>query len=375
DDFYNNCTNGNVEQVRQSLPTMTYKKINHQQKDGNTPLHTACINNHTDIIILILNQQDICARTLRNKSGKTAYDCTNSIEIQQLFRRSRLSTIERFCENHPTLSLQPILSLDDENEEKISYEKIPDDWVRGYKNVKQTFDRQFMLALQNAPLPLKTLMELRTINEAQDNFEIFLEKCFQKEPKQRDLIMNEYEKYKQTKNIEYLLKIYTFESAVYKALQQEMNAYTTIIFLNLKKLINRTYKGTTYRGAQMTQMDIDAYKWAEKSQDYILETRLFQSTSITDDVAKIFGETDPTSDKFGVLFIYIFDEKCPTAINLQGISHFEDEEEILLLPFTLFKVEKIVFDKDLKHYDISLRYISSSKKSFFLSWWNVKKNK
>ncbi|CAF4120302.1 unnamed protein product, partial [Adineta steineri] len=41
DDFYNNCTNGNVEQVRQSLPTMTYKKINHQQKDGNTPLHTA----------------------------------------------------------------------------------------------------------------------------------------------------------------------------------------------------------------------------------------------------------------------------------------------------------------------------------------------
>ncbi|CAF0958013.1 unnamed protein product [Adineta steineri] len=357
DDFYNNCKNGNVEQVHQSLLTMNYKRINHQRKDGNTPLHTACINNHKDIIILLLNQQDICARTLQNKSGKTAYDCTNSIEIQQLFRRSRLSTIERFCENHPTLSLQPILSLGNEDEEKISHEKIPDDWF------------------VNAPLPLKTLMELRTINEAQDNFEIFLEKCFQKEPGKRDLIMNEYEKYKQTKNIEYLLKIYTFESSVYKALQQEMNAYTTIIFLNLKKLINRTYKGTTYRGAQMTQMDVDAYKWAEKSQDYILETRLFQSTSITDDVAKIFGETDPTSDKFGVLFIYIFDEKCPTAINLQGISHFEDEEEILLLPFTLFKVEKIVFDKDLKHYVISLRYISSSKKSFFLSWWDVKKNK
>ncbi|UJR07498.1 hypothetical protein I4U23_011787 [Adineta vaga] len=371
DDFFNICSSGDIKNARRLLLTMTYKKFNRQRRNGNTPLHMACLNDHKDIIILLLNEEDVCARTLRNKDGKTAYDCVKSPEIRQLFRRSRESTVDRFSEKNPTSSLQPILSPNDD-EIKISHEQIPDDWVRGYTNAKQNFDGQFMLALQNAPLLLRALMKTRTINEAEDTFEIFLEKCIEHQPNKRYLIREEYKRYRQTKNVEHLLTIYTFETIVYKALQQEMNAYTTLLFLNLKKLVKRSYQGRTYRGAQMTQIDIDAYTWAQKSKDFLLETRLFQSTSKTKNVAEVFGEANPRSDKYGVVFAYIFDEQCPTAIDLQGISYFEEEDEVLLFPFTLFKVDNIIFVEALRHYDISLRYIPSSKKSFLSSWWNAK---
>ncbi|CAF0802577.1 unnamed protein product [Adineta ricciae] len=367
DIFYDICACGDVEKVHSLLPTMTYQKLNHQQKDGNTPLHAACINNHNDIVILLLNKEDICARRLRNKEGKTAYDYTKSSEIRRLFCRPETATIARLQDDQPTSSLQPVLATNMD-----SKETIPDDWVRGYTNAKQNFDGQFMLALQNAPLPLKVLIKMRTRNEAEQTFEAFLEKCSQLQPNKRHLLMTEFERYKKTRNIEHLLTIYTLETVVYKKLQDEMNAYTTLIFLSLKKLASRRYKGVSYRGAAMTQQDVNAYKWAQKSKDYILETRVFQSTSLSEEFSNLFAVSRPDDGKIcGVLFEYIFDIECATAIQLGEISFFEQEQEVLILPFTLFKVESVNFDEPSSHYRITLRYIRSTEKSFLSSWWNA----
>ncbi len=42
--------------------------------------------------------------------------------------------------------------------------------------------------------------------------------------------------------------------------------------------------------------------------------------------------------QISVIIRFKFIQICPTAINLHGISYFPEEEEVLLLPFTLFKV-------------------------------------
>ena len=159
---------------------------------------------------------------------------------------------------------------------------------------------------------------------------------------------------------------------MYTALQLEMNAYMTIIFLNLKDLVHRAYQGKTYRGAQMTQLDIDPYQWAQNNQDYVLATRVFQSTSQIIEVAQVFSETDPRSDRSGVLFTFFFNDKCITAVDLDELSQFQDEKEVLVLPFTLFKLDSISFDPTSRHYDINLINIPPSKQSFLASWWNLK---
>jgi hypothetical protein len=65
-----------------------------------------------------------------------------------------------------------------------------------------------------------------------------------------------------------------------------------------------------------------------------------------------------------------FPELCPTAINLNKISEqlpalseFEDEAEVLLLPFTLFKVKDIFTDPELHEYRILLIHEPTPKKS------------
>ena len=196
-EFHEACRKGDVERVRQLLPTMTYTQINRRGQDGNTPLQSACANNHGDIVNLLFDERDICSRTLRNRDGKTAYDCTTSNEIKKLFSRSRESSNNRFVENNARIILQPISCAI--AEEKVSNKKIPDDWMCSYTNVKNTFDGQFMLALQNAPLPLKTLLKLRTENEARDIFENLLERCIERAPTKREMLLEEYKNYKKTK--------------------------------------------------------------------------------------------------------------------------------------------------------------------------------
>jgi hypothetical protein len=80
---------------------------------------------------------------------------------------------------------------------------------------------------------------------------------------------------------------------------------------------------------------------------YIIETRNFASTSKREDVSLIYSAHGETHDHdlYSILFIFEFSTRCKTAIdltrvseNLPSISQYSDEEEVLILPYTLFKV-------------------------------------
>ena len=55
----------------------------------------------------------------------------------------------------------------------------------------------------------------------------------------------------------------------------------------------------------------------------------------------IYAFKKPNEPPFNILFHYNFLEKCSTALDIENISKTPDEQEVLILPFTLFKVTNI----------------------------------
>ncbi|CAF1407304.1 unnamed protein product, partial [Didymodactylos carnosus] len=116
-------------------------------------------------------------------------------------------------------------------------------------------------------------------------------------------------------------------------------------------LKSRSFQGVSYRGAVLSDVDLSAYRWTYKSKNRIIETCTLQSTSIDRKVAEFFAPCDTTQttvyEQTSVLMIFYFPVACPSAINLsaldgeRSLSNFEDENEVLILPFTLFEIQYV----------------------------------
>lgn len=364
------CKQGDIERVRQLLPHMTYETINQQGPDGNTPLHWACAGHHREIVILLLNERHLCSRTILNKQRLTAYQLTASDDIRKIFRRPSISKDRRFFDGTPISSLQP--TPISPNTQIKSSKSIPNDWVRGYTDMSSATESTLMMTLSNSPFLIKKFLQLRTANEAQYCFGNLLQQCAPKMSTTHQALLDEYERYKSTKDIKCLLHIYTCESVAHTALQTDTSAFSTLLFLHLNDLRDRAFTGQTYRGATMTSKDIEAYRWAKNSHDYILEARIPQSTSQKEAVAEMYIPEKSTSNKIGVILTYQFFETCLTAIDIAQISQFPEEEEVLVLPFTLFRVNDITVEPTTGIYKISLNHVPTRKKSLLTAWWNLK---
>lgn len=119
----------------------------------------------------------------------------------------------------------------------------------------------------------------------------------------------------------------------------------------LGRLQKRAYQGYTFRGLTMTPKDLRAYRWAFKHKGSILTIQCFGSTSVDENVARGFLDSS-SCPGIPVLMVFNFAEKCDTALQLfrlsdtlPSISDFEDEREVLVLPWTLFRVTEIKIDE------------------------------
>lgn len=127
----------------------------------------------------------------------------------------------------------------------------------------------------------------------------------------------------------------------------------------------------------MTSSDIDAYQWVQQNVSRVLETCTLQSTSAKKAVAEEFAGQNKALDKHTVLFKYSFPEQCKTALALSRLrgnendrclSDFEQEDEVLILPYTLFQVTKIEIDQKSKWYYISLKNVPVPENSVLSAW-------
>jgi hypothetical protein len=100
----------------------------------------------------------------------------------------------------------------------------------------------------------------------------------------------------------------------------------------------------------MTYEQLLIYQIAMETPGTLLQTSSFSSTSMDRYIAEQFAylKTEKNAKDLCVLFIFDFPEICDQAINLSrlsndtpSLSEYEDEEEVLILPWTLFEVTRL----------------------------------
>ncbi|CAF4833341.1 unnamed protein product [Rotaria socialis] len=132
----------------------------------------------------------------------------------------------------------------------------------------------------------------------------------------------------------------------------------------------------SYRAALVTSRDMINYR-AAMLKGNLVETRLFSSTSKNRRVAETFTIGGQSCDSHSATIIFDFTKRpCETALDLTFRRHdnvkvatvVPDEEEVLVLPFTLFRVIDIDADSYIDEYQckrwvITLQNIPVPKRS------------
>jgi len=396
-EFYFACRNGDIDKVKQMLPTIPYDQLNQLEANGSTALHAATYFDHPDIVHLLLHVY-VCPRHLRNLHGFTAYEEAQTDEMRQLYHRpsdenrfnnDSMVTKESFeivsssIDKTDMDGIEVVDANDDDNVEKPN-----DEFLSGHESneVKRRLaGLSGVKALFQSPVGryiMKTGMKLKLAKDAgysDEEYSYVSSEQFRQKALQKVLDehvtpihpMYQYccqlvKEYIQQGTIESLLKLYTLESPFYHEIRRWSSPLGFPFFLHLADLKQRYYQGYSYRGVRLTRHDLNEYRWALKNKDNILSLFIFSSTSIVRDVAEHFStkaaSSSSSSDKISTLLIFHFPQPCDTAINLSEIPEYQlpslsvypNEKEVLIAPRTDFKVTKIETDQHKERYTIHL---------------------
>ncbi|CAF3768460.1 unnamed protein product [Rotaria sp. Silwood1] len=321
--------NGDVNRVKQLLQTATLNEINLVGLDGSTPLHVACRQGHQKIVELLLEQGAV--RRIKNQNQLTPVDETSNQRIKESFQRPQVACQQRYVTTDPHI-----------------------EWTFAAPSVAYT-NRLGHLR----PCDLESV-----VNEFMHTKE--LKRC-----ERRNLIDWLCTKAQETKDPIYLLELYTAETGFYKILNHTMaknEAYLKhaevimpwavyfagMLFRNSFPEPYR-YQGQTHRGMRINKKDLRAYK-----------------------IAEIFsGWNDDPTDRstFPVLCIYkIIDRQ--SSIDLEEVSEFPDEEEVLIMSSTAFRVVNIQKHSHHSKYEIELEEETDPNKNVpviplpkYPAWW------
>jgi hypothetical protein len=109
------------------------------------------------------------------------------------------------------------------------------------------------------------------------------------------------------------------------------------ILLHHSKFQKLSFKGEVYRGIVVPKNSLDHYKVGS-----CIITTTFLSTSKNRAVAQIFcdkGMPNAATHSFFCIYQIISDNR--TALDISKISEFEDEDEVLILPYSAFLIINI----------------------------------
>ena len=132
---------------------------------------------------------------------------------------------------------------------------------------------------------------------------------------------------------------------------------------------------TLYRGTKLNYIDLLLY---ERNLGKIITLPSFTSTSLEKSIAEVFsGRKDLKNNNglFSVIFTIInknCKNYCAVAFDIQEISKYENEREILIQPFTFFRIKDVIIDLKLLKADITLEII---RKPEILEYYIKDKNK
>lgn len=392
--FYLACRNGDTEFVRTYLKNSPHTKqnVNHLETTANsTPLHAASYYGHAEIVRLLIEYG--CDRSQLNGYGMTAYEEAANDEIHQLFRRPTGDNATRRFQGESVEDCFTVVKRPEEHESDDS-PKPPKTKKSSVQSYQTEAEKQLEIGYattsiamcqsklgrfiadklqSDGPMSSKTMgVKLQEI--------IDKELVARKDPESRKAtdLLNKFLSDSSDERITQLIRLYTLETRFYGALKNNPIPLALPLYMTLQTLKDRHFQGESFRGAKMTVDEIRTYELASQNRGSLLQTKYFSSTSLTRSIAEQFADAalhKPHADQqYRTLFIFHFADKCDQAINLSRISNtqpclseYEDESEVLILPWTLFQVDRVKKDSVTSSYIINLSNVLLPQKNFMSS--------
>ncbi|CAF4215508.1 unnamed protein product [Rotaria sp. Silwood2] len=314
--FYLACRRDNFEEVQKLLETMTLEDVDRIEPNGSTALHTACYHGHHNIVKLLLEVG--ANRAIPNNYNCLPYDEAKNDEIKELFLR--IPNSDRLVSNTGA----------------IEWELIDNDALE-----KAVEERHF----------IKSLYDNTTKTTP-------IDKMFEKiEKNYINKGLNTIEK-----DPLWIITAYTAETDFYRVLNTEIAAgasqyqserrYIIALISHHHSLEKLTFIGDAYRVMQINNDDVKKYQV-----DCLLMTKSFLSSSIDRKVVELFScrqdkaaqsqtsvrtrqKVDGTIIKSWILCKYRIKHRR-TALHIEDLSQYANEGEILIMPYSVFKVKKI----------------------------------
>jgi hypothetical protein len=329
-ELYMACRNGDIATVRRLLPATRLDVLNRADSNGNTCLHAASSHGRSDIVRLLL--ENGASRRVINLNHRTPLDEARTEEVARLFPRSAEAARKRYSDSP---AQQPEWQFEESHAE--SYSRAIHWGSLKDRGIKKTVKK-----LQKSPV-LENDGDVSTV-----------------------VVQNLFKDALATGNAILLLKAYTVESQFYKRLNREMatgsrrevfeklrrkwTGYYTGCIARNRAFEHFRYSGETYRGMEITQSDFAQYK-----PGVALANKSFQSTSKSWKIAKGFAcPSQPTPGRLPVVIIFtIIDRR--SALSIEEISEFQNEQEVLIIPGTLFIVTDV--NRDEIPYEVELRQL------------------
>lgn len=330
--LYVACRNNDFERVKRLLKTLTLDDIDKMEPNGSTALHAASYHGHRDIVKFLL---DLGAdRSVQNRFGCLPYDEANDEETRQLF--VRIPNMNRLVSDTGA----------------IEWERIDDDALNEANNerlmIETLYDRMNMVGGDC----------IRTMFEKIENNYIDKSLTYAKDI---DKIRRFFHKATEEEDPKWIITAYTAESDFYKFFNRELaggsntnrmeRTYIVALLLHHPKLDPLSYIGTSCRVMRITEETLEKYKKKPR-----LMVKAFMSSSIEEKIAIWFAHRansasnkTPNLTRFNlqgkailqwVLCKYTIKHRR-SALNIENISQYAMEGEILIMPYTVFQVKSV----------------------------------
>ncbi|CAF4132949.1 unnamed protein product [Rotaria sordida] len=355
--LYLACQNNDLARVESCLKKMKRKEIDFQYPPNNeTALHVATRNQNKEIIQILLHHG--AQRSLRNANGQEAYQLAETTEIRDLFKRQTSSS--RFAFLHGlyktnTLSQHKIKceSCSLVNDDTFyEWELVDLNAVQKARRFRHELKPSKSMAKKDLKQKLYSINKgyidarLKDLSETDDSriHDYFKRALLLQEPyyiiTSYTICQNFSELLNKdmARNVIHDLKngCSKFSCDCLYSTEDGTKSITNIL-LHHQKFQEFSFQGEVYRGIVVPKNALDHYK----VNSCIITTTLL-STSRNPDVAKIFcdkGPENPTKHSFFCIYEICNDNR--TALNISKISEFEDEDEVVILPYSAFLITKI----------------------------------
>ncbi|CAF1471529.1 unnamed protein product [Adineta steineri] len=312
-------------------------------KNGSTALHIASYNGHNEIVQLLLKAG--ASRTIRNRPyDLTAYEEARTQSTKDLFR----------------------MNLDDNEQERFSSDDVYIEWMTTSRNPhkKRNYLREKLNQLQTY-----SNYEIDQVYKVLAEHMYAYIDTLTLSNRIKQISKQYFTEMKETHDPVYIIKVYTSTTSFHKY----YNAYIAkhgidffdpfsvdihadyAIIKSLMKTIaivmydqnfsKYRYCGKTYRGMLLTEEDL--YKYVVHSK---IMNKSFLSTSKSKETAEVFGDCkeenclrktpDKQAIETSVLCTYVI-KNDETALNIETISELISDEEVLILPFSIFEVKSV----------------------------------